>query len=75
MITSIVYLSYHLHNTEKVAQVMAEELEAELVSVSEEQPNAVIENDIIGFGSGIYGMKFHKTFIEFVEALTAAPEQ
>jgi len=75
MKTLILYVSYHHHNTEKVSQVMAEELGAGLVPVSEAQPDVATGHDIIGFGSGIYGMKFHKTLIEFVEALPAAAEQ
>lgn len=68
MKTLIVYVSYHHHNTEKVAQVMADELGADLVPFGQTQPE-IVTYDLIGFGSGIYGWKFHKTLIQFAEAL------
>jgi flavodoxin len=69
MKTLIVYTSVHHHNTEKVAKVMAEELGADLISVVEVQPSTLAEYDVIGFGSGIYFMKHHKTLLQFVETL------
>ena len=69
MKTWIVYASVHHQNTEKVAKVMAEELGADLVPVSQAQPETLMEYDLIGFGSGIYGGKFHKTLLQFAESL------
>jgi flavodoxin len=71
MKTLIVYASVHHQNTEKVANVMAEELGAVLVPISQAQPDALIAYDLIGFGSGIYGRKFHKTLLQFVKGLPA----
>ena len=70
MKTLILYTSVHHQNTEKVAKVMAEELGADLVSIDQAQPETITAYDLIGFGSGIYYMKFHKTLLEFVGALT-----
>jgi flavodoxin len=67
----IVYASVHHQNTEKVAKVMAEELGADLVPIGQAQPSTLTAYDLIGFGSGVYGKKFHKTLIQFVEALPA----
>jgi flavodoxin len=69
MKTLIVYASVHHQNTEKVAKAMAEELGADLVPIGQAQPDTLITYDLIGFGSGIYGGKFHKTLRQFVEAL------
>jgi flavodoxin len=71
MKTLIVYASIHHQNTEKVAKVMAEVLGADLVPISQAQPDTLTAYDLIGFGSGIYYMKFHKTLLQFVEALPA----
>jgi flavodoxin len=69
MKTLIVYTSVHHQNTEKVAKVMADELEADLVPVSEAQPPTTGAYDLVGFGSGIYFGKHHKTLLQFVETL------
>ena len=75
MKTLIIYMSYHHQNTEKIAKVMAEELEADLVPVNQVQADTVMTCDLIGFGSGIYSMKFHKTIIKFAEALPVMTEK
>ena len=69
MKTLIVYTSVHHQNTEKVAKVMAEALEAELVPVANAKPESLTTCDLIGFGSGIYFGKHHKTLLRFVETL------
>ena len=71
MKTLIIYASVHHQNTEKVANVMAEELGADLVPIDRAQSDTLTEYDLIGFGSGIYGGKFHRTLRQFVEALPA----
>ena len=69
MKTLIVYTSVHHQNTEKVAKVMAEALEADLVPTMEAQPGMLAACDLVGFGSGIYFGKHHKTLLRFVETL------
>ena len=71
----VVYASIHHQNTEKVATVIAAELEANLLSVFQAHPDALATYDLIGFGSGIYGRKFHKTLTQFVEALPSVTEK
>jgi flavodoxin len=75
MKTLIVYASVHHKNTEKVAKVIAAELGADLVSVGEAQPETLTAHDLIGFGSGIYYMKFHRILRQFVEALPVLTEK
>ena len=69
MKTLIVYTSVHHQNTEKVAKVMAEALEADLISVANAKPEMPANYDLVGFGSGIYFGKHHKTLLQFVEML------
>lgn len=49
-------------NTEKIAKVMAEALNAKLVKVEDIQPEELADYDLIGFGSGIYGYKHHQNY-------------
>jgi flavodoxin len=69
--TLIVYKSYHRMNTEKVAKAMAEAMKAQLTKVEDARPEALAGYDLIGFGSGIYGLKHHKALIDLIEAMPA----
>jgi hypothetical protein len=57
MKTIIVYKSYHRMNTEKVAKAIAEVMNAQLTKVEDVRQEELAEYDLIGFGSGIYGLK------------------
>jgi flavodoxin len=50
----IIYQSIHHNNTEKSAQKMATELNADLVRTNQIKDLDVSGYDLIGFGSGIY---------------------
>ena len=69
MKTLIVYESPHHGNTEKVAKVIADVLEARLVKPKELDISAVAEYDLLGFGSGIYIGKHHKNLFSIVDKL------
>jgi flavodoxin len=69
MKTLIVYTSVHHQNTEKVAKVMAEELDADYIHTGHAKAETLEVHDLIGFGSGIYFGKHHKTLLQFVESL------
>ncbi len=69
MKTLIIYKSVHRMNTEKVAKAMAEAMDAKLAKVEDVRPEELAGYDLIGFGSGIYGIKHHKSLIEFVERM------
>jgi flavodoxin len=71
MKTLIIYASVHHQNTERVAKVIAEETGADLVTAGTAQSAALSEYDLIGFGSGIYFGKHHKTLVEFVDGIPA----
>jgi flavodoxin len=65
MKTLIIYKSVHHQNTEKVAKAMADVLGAKLAQPEEIDPAYLAEYDLIGFGSGIYMGKHHKTLLDF----------
>ena len=65
----IIYKSYHRMNTEKVAKAMAETMNATLQKVEEAKPEDLSKYDLIGFGSGIYGGKYHKDMVSLVEKI------
>lgn len=69
MKTLIIYLSIHHGNTEKVAKVMAKAIGADLVPVNQAAVAMVEQYDLIGFGSGIYFGKHHKSLLNFVDRL------
>jgi flavodoxin len=63
----IVLVSYHHHNTEKVALAMAKVLGAEIKRPSEIEVEKLAEYDLVGFGSGIYGSRPHQDLLNLVE--------
>lgn len=65
----IIYVSIHHQNTEKIAQVIGKVLNARLVKPSEIKPEEILNYDLIGFGSGIYFGKYHRSLINLVEKL------
>lgn len=69
MKTLIIYKSYHKMNTEKVAKVIAQAMNAKLAKVENIKAEDLEEYDLIGFGSGIYGSRFHKTMYELIEKM------
>jgi flavodoxin len=70
MKTLIICFSYHHKNTEKIASVFASTLNAEIKTPSEVNPNALSKYDLIGFGSGIYFGKHHKSLFDLADKLT-----
>ncbi len=67
--TLIILFSYHHNNTEKVAQVIAKTLGAEIKKPEQTDPNSLSNYDLVGFGSGIYFGKLHKVLLEFVDKI------
>ena len=65
----IIYISVHHGNTEKVAKVMANILDATLLQVRQADANMLEQYDLIGFGSGIYFGKHHESLLDFVDKL------
>ena len=72
MKTALVCVSVHHGNTDKIARAMAEVLEATLLRPDEATAEVLSEFDLLGFGSGIYYSKHHKTLLSLVNRLPAA---
>jgi flavodoxin len=69
MKTAIIYKSVHRGNTKKIAEAMAEPLEADLFDLKDINETLIKKYDLIGFGSGIYYYKPHKKLRKFVESM------
>lgn len=63
----IVYKSVHHENTKKIAEAIADILDADLKDPKDVED--VSKYDVIGFGSGIYFTNFHSRLLEFIEDL------
>ena len=66
---AIIYVSIHHGNTEKVAKTLAKVLNADLKKPEQIEPDSLSDFDPIGFGSGIYFGKHHKSLLEFAKKL------
>ena len=65
----LVLFSYHHKNTEKIAKVIAKVLDAEIKTPQQTSPEELQEYSLIGFGSGIYSAKHHKTLLDLADRL------
>ncbi len=71
----IICHSYHHFNTKKVAAVIANTLAVEVKSPAEVNPTDLSGYGLVGFGSGIYFGKHHKTLLELVDKLPQVPNK
>ena len=69
MKSALVCVSVHHGNTDKVARVMADALEATLFRPDEATVEVLSEFDLLGFGSGIYYSRHNKTLLNLVSRL------
>jgi flavodoxin len=65
----IVLYSYHHKNTEKVAQVIAKQIGAEIKTPQQTDAASLANVDLIGFGSGVYYSKLGKELLELADKL------
>jgi flavodoxin len=72
MKTLIVCVSVSHGNTRKIASAMADVLGAEVVEPEDVDVATLGEYDLVGFGSGIFGMAFHPRLRTFVTSLPTA---
>jgi len=63
----LVLFSYHHNNTAKLANVFAEVLDAQIKTPQQINPEELQEYSLIGFGSGIYGAKHHKSLLDLTD--------
>ncbi|HPF88484.1 MAG TPA: flavodoxin family protein [Candidatus Limiplasma sp.] len=69
MKTLLVVVSVHHQNTLKVAQAIADVLQAAIVSPEEVDPDQLNAYDLVGFGSGIYSGEHHKRLLAFANTM------
>ena len=65
----IIFSSIHHRNTEKIAKIMAESQNADILEAKDLTIAALDGYDLIGFGSGIYKGKFHKNILDLIDKL------
>ncbi len=63
----IVYASVHHGNTKKLVDAIAEKYGAETLNALETGEKVLSDYDLIGFASGIYAGRFHKSVTEFAK--------
>ncbi|RLI37602.1 flavodoxin [Candidatus Bathyarchaeota archaeon] len=66
----LVLFSYHHNNTEKIANVFAKALDTQIKMPQQINPEELQEYSLIGFGSGIYDEKHHKTLLDLADKLS-----
>ena len=65
----LIVFSYHHNNTQKIANIIAEVLDAKIMKPREINPEELQEYDLVGFGSGIYSAKHHRTLLDLADKL------
>src|SRR4030042_6140648 len=68
----LVLYSYHHNNTEKIANVFAKVLDAQIKTPQQINPEELQQYDLIGFGSGIDSGKHYKVLLDFADKLPQA---
>lgn len=65
----LVVFSYHHHNTEKIAEVFAQVLDAQITTPQEVNLSELQKYDLVGFGSGIDSDKHYQVLLDFADKL------
>jgi flavodoxin len=65
----LVLYSYHHNNTRKIANAFAKVLDAEIRAPQQIDPDELQTYGLVGFGSGIYSDKHHRSLFDLVEKL------
>ncbi len=71
----LVVYSYHHHNTEKIAKVFAQVLDAQIQTPHHVKPEELQSYDLIGFGSGIDSEKHYKVLLDLADTLPPVTNQ
>lgn len=67
MRAAIIYYSKHHGNTKKILDYLCKYHDITLIDTQESQNGELTEYDAIGFASGIYYSRFHKSVIKYAE--------
>jgi len=65
----LVLYSYHHNNTQKIAKVFTQVLKAQIKTPKQINLQELQNYNLIGFGSGIYGAKHHKSLLKLADKL------
>jgi len=65
----LVLFSYHNMNTEKIAKVFAKVLDAKIKTPKQINPSELQDYNLVGFGSGIYSDKHHKSLLNLADKI------
>jgi len=65
----LVVFSYHHNNTEKVAKVFANVLDAQIITPQQVDTKVLQEYDLVGFGAGIDSGKHYKVMLDLTDKL------
>jgi flavodoxin len=65
----VIVYSYHHKNTEKIAKVMAEVLDAPIVTPQEVDIDEIHKFGLVGFGAGIDSGRHYKVLLDLVDKL------
>ena len=65
----VVVISIHHDNTVKIANVFSDVLKAPVKKPKDVVAKEVLDYDIVGFGSGIYGAKHHRSLLDLADKL------
>jgi flavodoxin len=71
----LLVFSFHHNNTEKIAQMFAKVLGAEIISPLNVNPKDLDEYHLLGFGSGIIDGKHHRLLLDFADRLPQTNDQ
>ncbi len=66
----IVVFSYHHNNTQKIAEVMAKVLDAQIKTPQQTNPEELQQYDLVGFGSGIDNGKHYAELLDLADKLS-----
>lgn len=73
--TAVVYKSIHHQNTRRIAEVIAAELKADLLTVEEATQRDGGTYDLVGFGSGVYFWRHHGTVRQLIKTWCRVPRE
>jgi len=65
----LVLYSYHHNNTQKISNVFTQVLKAQIKTPKQINLQELQNYNLIGFGSGIYGAKHHKSLLNLADKL------
>jgi flavodoxin len=69
MKTAIIYYSAYKNHTEKIAELFAEKINADLINLKNSKDSIINNYDLIGFGSGVYRECMAPQIFSYVEKL------